>query len=485
MGFWPTLASGFARVQADAGDTRFVNYLLEHGWRAFTFRAAWLDPPFFFPQAGVAAYSETLWPLALVYGPFRLLLPADTAMQAWMLAVSALNFWVGWALLRRVLGAGAWGAAVGAFLVAFGSPRLSQLNHQHLLAVFFSLGAVWAAARVLQPDVRRPWAWSAALAACLVAQVAAGLYLGFFLGVFAALCLAVAVTLRDARARLRATWPRLAAAAVVVGLAALPFVRLYSGGGVAHDFGTVKGYVPELHSWLHVGPEHWLYGWTSSSSLFERLPAEGEHRLGVGLVTLGLVAWGFWALRRRPEVRVVGLAALLLGLLALRWRGGVTPWELVYRFVPGGAGLRVVARVGVFMLLPFSLSVAWALSALEAKRRLALALGLVVMLEQGRAHWSYDKVELRARVARVAAQVPPAGCAAFYATRPTANAYERALMHLDAMWAAVETGVPTVNGYSGKTPPRWDFDALPDDASLEAALERWWPGGKTCLVQVQ
>src|SRR5438034_155538 len=51
--------------------------------------------------------------------------------------------------------------------------------------------------------------------------------------------------------------------------------------------------------------------------------------------------------------------------------------------------------------------------------------------------------------------------------------------HLDGMWAQLESGVPTANGYSGAAPPGWrdlEFNQahLPDKIwRLGPALDRW------------
>src|ERR1700678_2044596 len=64
----PMILSGFWRIQTDLGDTRLINYLLEHGYRWATQRPGHLEfwnPPFFYPEKNAAAYSDVL----LTVGP--------------------------------------------------------------------------------------------------------------------------------------------------------------------------------------------------------------------------------------------------------------------------------------------------------------------------------------------------------------------------------------------------------------------------------
>ena len=66
-----------------------------------------------------------------------------------------------------------------------------------------------------------------------------------------------------------------------------------------------------------------------------------------------------------------------------------------------------------------------------------------------------------------------------------------AVMHLDAAWAALASGVPTVNGYSGAAPPAWEplhdgrIRTPAEAAALEAALAEWLEanGAEAAAVQ--
>src|SRR5262245_17251829 len=106
--FRPTLASGFARMQADPGDTLLNHYLLEHSWRWLT-RAdhcgtRW-SPPFFHPEPLVLAYSENLLGAAPLYWLLRTACPEIMAYQLWMMLVAALSYaGMAWALRRFGVG---------------------------------------------------------------------------------------------------------------------------------------------------------------------------------------------------------------------------------------------------------------------------------------------------------------------------------------------------------------------------------------------
>ena len=123
----------------------------------------------------------------------------------------------------------------------------------------------------------------------------------------------------------------------------------------------------------------------------------------------------------------------------------------------------MVARVGLFLLIPAAIGLAWFL---QGVRRPAVALAVVLLcaLEQVRVSGAFDKEQHRRDVGQIARRVPP-GCQAFFCVRsdPSLPAWK---LQLDAMWAQLEANRPTVNAYFGKSPP------APPVASGESAEGR-------------
>src|SRR5947207_14924237 len=84
--FRPTLASGFTRIQADAGDTLLNHYVLEHSWLCLTradYVGTWWSPPCFYPQPLTLAYSENLFGTAPLYWLLRVACSDLLAFQLW------------------------------------------------------------------------------------------------------------------------------------------------------------------------------------------------------------------------------------------------------------------------------------------------------------------------------------------------------------------------------------------------------------------
>lgn len=486
LAFRATLLSGFARVQGEPIDTRLIAYILEHGYRWLaqrpTHERLW-SPPVFFPAPNTLPYSDTLLTVAPVYWVLRWVgLAPETALQGWAIAMATLTYAAGYLLLRRVGGVSGVAAALGALLLAFGGVRIAQFRHAQLIPHVYTIVALFALSRLLAsppggPRVRHRWGWPVLLVAGVVAQLYASFYYGWLLLLALAIAglwaLASPAMRRRWGAPLRAALPGLAAAALAGAALLLPLAT----HGVAaarttgyRAFPEIATMLPRPQSWLYLGPDSWLYHRLATLPLFHTIPMEHEQRIGLGLVTTACAIAGLWWARRRLPVALLALTALTLVILTTCWPGGWTVWWLIYRVVPGAGAVRAVSRVGLVLLIPAAVGVALFIHRWRRRRVVTAAAILLVLLEQGQGLLSYDKARERARGAIVAAAVPH-GCRAFLFTALHGRE-DPWRYHVDAMWAQMALAIPTINGYSGRTPPSWPFyDAVVRDASSDSRLD--------------
>jgi hypothetical protein len=141
--------------------------------------------------------------------------------------------------------------------------------------------------------------------------------------------------------------------------------------------------------------------------------------------------------------------------------------------------LRAVSRVGVILLILWAIGLGLFVKALRARGRPAGAMivTLVSILEQRVITRSYDKYEDRIAVAALVRDIDRRQTAFFYTPHDSRRFVP--ICHLDAMWASLESGVPTIRGYSGNFPDDWrslgrcTIDDQGDLVRLESALERW------------
>ena len=510
MTFQPTLASRFALLQPDEGDTLFCNYVLEHQVRLLTepaYPGTLWSPPFFYPQKNVLAYSENFMGELPLYALFRLVAPPVHAYQLLVILLPLLCFAAMLVLLRR-LGVRPLLAALGAFWFAFSMPRAAQVGHLQLLPAFYApLTLLALQAMVASPHRAR----LLVLLALLYLQLLASIHLGWLL-IFSLLLLVPLLLLFDAPGRRRMTlFCRRHLVSIALSLLAWLAViyltfRPYAQAGAQlglRDWPTVELFLPRWKSWLSAPPGSW---YTRRLDFFPPgTPVVWEHHLFAGLVfiALALFAAGY-LLRRRAEARQqpplalacwgTGLALVALSLYLPRFalhggrlvkiESGWSLWWAVYHLVPGAAGIRAVGRISIVVYLTLAVAVCCALEAAARRSRLrrpvqAAVLSLLLaaaVVEQVQSRLpAFPSGRFTADVAALRARMPR-GCKMAYVTLCPAKGF--LLSQLEPMWLGLEAGVPVINGYSGNFPPGYPDPAV--DATPQAL--RRWSGGDPCIV---
>ena len=486
MMYHPTFLSGFERMQTDVGDTRLAVFLLEHTWRWVRGLESFWELPSFYPVHGVGAWCENFIGVAPIYWLWRAFgFEADTALQLWMPTISALNFWCAYLALRMAghlrgtrlgefHGFDYVAASAGAFLFAFSAARTNQIGHQQTLAVFWTALAFWCLCRVNS----RSSLWWVALGACVGLQFLSGVYLGWFLvfglGLFA---LAWFFGRRWQMREVLSMAAAVALAGVVAALVVMPVAfKLLDVGKQFGYWRPDELYLPTWRSWVYYGPDSWFF-----PAVTQTFGSEYEYRLCFGLGTAVMAIIGL--MRARSRSLLIASAAVVLLSTAL--------WGYVYRFVPGAMGIRTVSRIGELILVPGMLGMAHFVA--RTRNWYVWPALLAMVAEQGVTSPSFDKQKSRDAVEAVAAAVPRScGSFLFSPIDPGLGPVE---YQIDAMLAAQQIGIPTVNGYSSHQPKGWAFDFPISDAEevgksaeLDDAMASWefqhgLPRGSVCLVK--
>ena len=143
-----------------------------------------------------------------------------------------------------------------------------------------------------------------------------------------------------------------------------------------------------------------------------------------------------------PLVSAVAVLATVMVLVVVP--GELNLWKLVYRFVPGAAAIRVVARVALLLLVPLAagFAVFWERIGSRASWKYAVLLGLFCLLEQGTSTTTFTKQVARVRVENIASVVKDAGTPVAFFHSPHAHGPATWIDHIDALWAGLATGVP-------------------------------------------
>ena len=158
--------------------------------------------------------------------------------------------------------------------------------------------------------------------AALVAQLYAGVYLGWFTIVGLGLAAVVALAMRPCRVILlevvrRDAWA--IAAAVASGIVLLqPFLSHYLAAArmVGSQYPLLmRGLHPNVISWLDVGPKNWLWGPMVHPGWPYKLKfLEDEHFLGIGLLTSIACVTGLYLGRKWPICPLAAVATVIVWL---------------------------------------------------------------------------------------------------------------------------------------------------------------------------
>ena len=476
----------------DVGDARLNMYVMEHGYQAMHHRSVrFWDAPFFYPQKNVIAYSDHHLGNLPLYSAFRVLkLKREAAFQYWTLATLALTYLSGYLALRH-FGAGRLAAGLAAYVFAFGLPVQGQAGHCQLLPRYLLPWVFVCASRLAALGKTRDFAW-------LVVLMVGQMYIGIYCGILTALPLAgfllATFLLGERRAFLRnmtgsgRTLEVRAAILFVAAVSLLPMAIPY--GAAAREVGMrsweeITWMLPRLNSWLYPPPESIAWNWMRDLGLFgfRNLPYANEHQIFVGLtMLLSLLVWPFLKLSSHRLALLANRAwwalvfCFVLTLTVWDW----TLWSLVFP-LPAFGAVRAVTRIALYMLFPMAMVLAatldtlivWARpkfsDALEGKAKAAGAgclLALFVFVDNGVTgviKTSFYTANLGvSRIKTALKAINPGRDYVFWVCqRDTEDPLYK--VSLDAMLAAQDLGVPTVNGYSGWSPPGYDLMPFPKE----------------------
>lgn len=477
------LVYGPGFTPGDLGDAWFNHYLLEHSYRSVTGQlvagASFWNPPFYFPTPNVHAYSDVLLAAMPFYGVWRVLgVSPGPSYQLWLITVCALNFFVFFKFLSRVFRFEKMPALAGAFLFAFGAPRIAQLGHPQLLAQFYSVAALWYWVEFTRETVSsKKWLYLLGSTLCFAAQFYSGFYLAWFLTIgisfFKLVSIAIAPQrekiLKIVKTDLKSILPALA---LLVALVA-PLFYHYRQISIQFGFRSwneTMWMVPPLQAWVYQGPDVWVHFWMKWVKIFQVISHEYEQRLGLGVFTTFFVCMGFYKKRREPLVAALFLSfAIFAGLITKYPPKAFTFWQSLYSLIPGAAAIRVPSRVVTLFLIPAGVALASFFSTQKLKKPAFVFALVVFVLEQGSTMPGYKTVDAASRIDFVvkkyqslAAERSLSGqgpCKVYFYSpgawvdrREDGREGHPSHAQLAAMWASFEIGLPTFNGYSGRNP---------------------------------
>ncbi|HTS51215.1 MAG TPA: hypothetical protein VMH05_24880 [Bryobacteraceae bacterium] len=379
----------FSLNSGDGGDTRLNLYFLEHQFKVLTdshYPGHFATAPFWFPEsANDMARSDMLTGAAPFYILPRLFLPRDAAYEAFFAIAGTLNFLALYWILRR-LEVQAPVAALAAFVFAFGMHKVQHTVHSQLFLQCWGVLCLYCVVRFLQSPTRG-LVFGAVL--LLGLQTLSSPYCGIFYLIGAGLLIGIYAAIARGTVGKTLAWCRreflaMAGAATLAMAPAVVLLMPYlkSGGGVHRSWEEVSFFIPK--PWLWIDPLQGTLWWFVKRLWGAAPEAHQTYFLGVVFLLLALgCGTAFWVRREwRTSVRgKVGFAffGMSLGLLFLAsdfW--GHSPWNPIYRFLPGASGIRDIGRIGIVANAGLLISGALFLDFVLRRRRKSAARFLLV-----------------------------------------------------------------------------------------------------------
>lgn len=488
-----------SRIPGGLGDSRLTNYFLEHGYKWITgqLKSFW-DAPFFYPAIRVMSFADNHLGTLPVYSFFRYLnFDRETSYQLWFFTLFTLNYFCClWAL--RKLRVNVLGAAAGAFVFAFSLPIIAQLNcgHTQLLPMFTIPPAYYFAWQYLEKQETKMFALT-----CLavVIQFYCSMYIGFFLIVGLLAFLIAFIILEHNKAQTRKIfWRNYKATvfkAIIIGISIiilLPIIIPYYKTSL--EYGTrswaeITPMLPRLSSYFHAIEGSLLWGWLSQ--IGSTLPMYWEHRIFVGILPLlaflGMPIFYVYH-REEPLARKGMIAFITIGLLIMLILYVFEKYTL-YKFaliIPGLESVRAVTRIIFVMLFPFSLILGIFISSISENERLARSpfvkiivmsfIFLFLVLDQSvktTGLGAYSKLDSQNRLKIIEEPLmKKRNEVKVFAYMPIKSADSDDIVHVDAMMAAQNLNLATVNGYSAKF-PHYYFDIFYANYKSCDSIMKW------------
>ena len=497
--FWytvlPLIGTDLSRIPGDLGDPRFNLYILEHSYKYFSGQeSTFWGAGFYYPHQNVVAYSDNFLGSCIFYVPFRVMgCDRETAYQCFLMTGFLLNF-AGMAFVLDRRGFGRLPVILGASVFTFSPVQILHLGHIQVLHRM-PVPLAWHFLDRFLEDYR-PSSLGLALA-FLCWQFYMSLYMGYFL-FLVMFFYVIAVVLERKRSVLAqyldatSRRTRLYHAGLALGFAVSFFALYvhYSVPGISRNtIAVVLQLLPRPLSYL-AGSRNGLIEKTLGAQFVFYSAAPWEHTLFVGLVPwAALVGGTVLAIRGRvsSSSRIWRLSFVFWGIFLMTLSvHGISVYRILVKLLPLLTGIRTVSREVHVLLLPLAYMTAAGMEHLSGKRPgwlpgklagvAALAICLVFAWETKVGPETVNKAEFQWRVTTMEESLgkeqrrPNVSEDGPVLVAMWLDKSEKAIhTQLDAMLAAQDLNIVTLNGYSRLEPPGFQY---PTDCSTLAEVLR-------------
>ncbi len=459
------LGTNLEFIPGDLGDSRFINYLFEHGyqWLLGNTDNFW-DANFMYPFKKTIAISDNMLGTLPVYSFWRLLgFSNETSYQLWWIVMCSLNFWSAFYIIKKWFKR--WDIAIIAgWIFAFTIFNVGQMNFMQMIIRFCVPFVFYASAMMVE---KKKIKYLLIYCLGIVLQFYSVIYTGFFLLYFSTFFIIFYAIIKKEYLFFLAFVKKntLFYSVLIVGLSTgamlwliLPYLEISEILGF-RSYTEVEGQIPTLKSYLFA-PE----ASTTWIQLNQQFRPNTEfywlHYNFMGMIpTITLISfpflWLYWGIKKvkvSKLILAITILSFILFLFFLKTEDGTTLYSLFYK-LPGMNSIRVLNRfmhVALFMLL-----IALSYFLTKINRNWIYILLLAMIFDNAFTPSRTIRTEKasitqkRENVIDLVRKKLNGQYDAFAILDTETNSFET---HIEAMQAALALQLPTINGYSSTGP---------------------------------
>jgi hypothetical protein len=452
-------------IPGDLGDSRFINYLLEHGYRWITGDVpAFWDAGFMYPFHNTIALSDSMLGTVPLYAVWRFFgFSPESSYQLWWILICTLNYWISYLVFKKWFNRSEV-ALMLAWIFAFSIFNIGQLNYMQMIIRFMVPVVFYAVYRMVNtPSIKYLAIYCFGLIFQFYCVMYTGFYLLYFSVFFMLICYLISKKWRDLLYYFKKE--RIAYTSVVFLLSFLamlwlflPYLKISKIVGVLRYSEVIQN-VPLWTSFLfpHESSVTWkflhnmakpnVYNWWL-------------HYLFTGIIPFtAMVVSPFYLVYNRYKkiktpwlLKSLIITSVIIVLFHIRTERGLSLYPVLFK-LPGISSMRVVARfmhVEIFILLLLS---GYVLVKINSKYFLLFM--LLVFADNLFIPAYIPRQEKSALIQRKEilltelAKYDYEKYKAFALIDSTQPAY---ITNLDMMLVAQSVGIKTMNGYSSYCP---------------------------------
>jgi len=487
------LGFDLSKIPGDLGDSRFNNYILEHGYLYITGKVQYFwSAPFMYPEQNVIALSDNLIGSMPFYAIYRFLgINTETSFQLWFITITLLNYasatFVFYKLTKNLSI-----ASLGAYIFAFSLVMFGQYTHLQVIPKFIIPFAFYFTILFFR-NYQLKYFLFALLS--LVYQFYCGIYLGFLLSLgfgFYFLLNIIAknkqffVFFKQQKFTLMFLGCILLSGLLLYPLM-MPYYKMSKLLGV-REFAFIFDTLPTIKSYFYIPKGSILWHFLEKTG--ESIPYNWEHYLFVGgIPILSLLIFILFIKKFNSENKMMAFSLILILLFTIKI-GNFTIYKLIY-FIPGFGSLRAIGRVVHLELFFYAMILVSVLLFFYNKVRFnkifIITILLLIIADQfidKTIAINYNKENAQNRTKEIVNLLENKNVKQYNAFAICVkNKEELYKYNIDAMIASQVVNKPTINGYSGTCMGKnCDFIVNLDTISLYDYLNFNWIKKNEVLV---